>query len=80
VQEVRRFCPFFALVAGRARMAFEWRGHRRECVQPIPQGGGDPYVNQRCAGEWITIEIMKRAVRVRTRQGARATRHTGSAT
>ena len=28
VQEVRRFYPFLPLVAGRARMAFEWRGHR----------------------------------------------------
>lgn len=28
----------------------------------IPQGGGDFGVNHRCAGEWITIEIIKRAV------------------
>ena len=33
---------------------------------PIPQGGGDPYANHRCAGEGITIEIMKRAVRLLT--------------
>jgi fatty-acid peroxygenase len=102
VQEVRRFYPFFPLVGGRARMAFEWRGHsfakgtwmlldlygtdhdprswerpdafwperfRNRDVSvfsPIPQGGGDPYVNHRCAGEWITIEIMKRAVRLLT--------------
>lgn len=25
----------------------------------IPQGGGDFYVNHRCPGEWLTIEIMK---------------------
>ena len=25
----------------------------------IPQGGGDYYVNHRCPGEWITIELMK---------------------
>jgi fatty-acid peroxygenase len=25
----------------------------------IPQGGGDLYVNHRCAGEWMTIQIMK---------------------
>lgn len=25
----------------------------------IPQGGGDHYANHRCAGEWVTIELMK---------------------
>jgi fatty-acid peroxygenase len=29
----------------------------------IPQGGGDHYAHHRCAGEWITIELMKVAVR-----------------
>lgn len=28
VQEVRRLYPFFPLVGGRARRAFDWRGHR----------------------------------------------------
>jgi fatty-acid peroxygenase len=28
----------------------------------IPQGGGDHYLNHRCPGEWITIELMKEAV------------------
>lgn len=28
VQEVRRFYPFFPLVGGRVRGAFDWRGHR----------------------------------------------------
>tara|TARA_R110002020_G_scaffold154714_3_gene335069 strand:+ start:28870 stop:30090 length:1221 start_codon:yes stop_codon:yes gene_type:complete len=28
----------------------------------IPQGGGDHYVNHRCAGEWITISLIKSAV------------------
>ncbi|MCZ7435919.1 cytochrome P450 [Micromonospora sp. WMMC241] len=28
----------------------------------IPQGGGDHDTGHRCAGEWITIELMKRAV------------------
>ena len=28
----------------------------------IPQGGGDHYTGHRCAGEWITIELMKTAV------------------
>jgi fatty-acid peroxygenase len=29
----------------------------------IPQGGGDHYLGYRCPGEWITIELMKRAMR-----------------
>ena len=29
----------------------------------IPQGGGDYLVNHRCAGEWITIDLMKVALR-----------------
>lgn len=32
----------------------------------IPQGGGDFYTNHRCAGEWITIALMKVAVRFLT--------------
>ncbi|MGI5523329.1 cytochrome P450 [Micromonospora sp. CA-259024] len=28
----------------------------------IPQGGGDHWAGHRCAGEWITIDLMKRAV------------------
>ncbi|KKJ99217.1 cytochrome P450 [Micromonospora sp. HK10] len=28
----------------------------------IPQGGGDHFAGHRCAGEWLTIELMKRAV------------------
>lgn len=32
----------------------------------IPQGGGDFLANHRCAGEWITIELVKRAVRLLT--------------
>ncbi len=32
----------------------------------IPQGGGDYYTDHRCAGEWITIELVKRAVRLLT--------------
>ncbi|PZF87903.1 cytochrome P450 [Micromonospora deserti] len=28
----------------------------------VPQGGGDHLTGHRCAGEWITIELMKRAV------------------
>lgn len=29
----------------------------------VPQGGGDHYSGHRCAGEWITIELVKVAVR-----------------
>ena len=32
----------------------------------IPQGGGDFGRDHRCAGEWITIELIKRAVRMLT--------------
>ena len=28
----------------------------------IPQGGGDHYTGHRCAGEWVTIELMKGAL------------------
>jgi fatty-acid peroxygenase len=28
----------------------------------IPQGGGDHYVHHRCAGEWVTIDLMKAAL------------------
>ena len=102
VQEVRRFYPFFPLIAGRVREPFAWRGHRfahgdwvlldlfgtdrdpRAWADPdtfrperfrhwsgsafdfIPQGGGDHLTGHRCPGEWITIELMKQAVRLLT--------------
>ncbi|MFJ8582399.1 cytochrome P450 [Micromonospora sp. NPDC093277] len=28
----------------------------------VPQGGGDHFTGHRCAGEWLTIELLKRAV------------------
>lgn len=34
----------------------------------IPQGGGDHYHNHRCAGEWITIAIMKAVLQLLTTQ------------
>ena len=40
-----------------------WRG---DPYTLIPQGGGDHLVNHRCPGEWITIEVMKRALGVLT--------------
>lgn len=30
----------------------------------IPQGGSDHHTHHRCAGEWITIAVMKRALRL----------------
>ena len=32
----------------------------------VPQGGGDYDTGHRCAGEWLTIALMKRAVRLLT--------------
>ena len=34
----------------------------------IPHGGGEPLTGHRCPGEWITIELMKVAVRQLTTQ------------
>ncbi len=34
----------------------------------IPQGGGNYIANHRCAGEWVTIELMKTAMRLLTRE------------
>lgn len=100
VQEVRRFYPFFPVVAARVRRDFEWRDchfpkgtrvlldlygtnhYGRQWDQPeqfrperfrywdggafnfIPQGGGDHYQQHRCPGEWITIALMKTAIKL----------------
>ena len=32
----------------------------------VPQGGGSHYLNHRCAGEWLTVAVMKAAVKVLT--------------
>ncbi|MTK04332.1 cytochrome P450 [Micromonospora sp. CP22] len=40
-----------------------WRG---DPFALVPQGGGGHLTGHRCAGEWITIELMKRAVSVLT--------------
>ncbi|RLP96663.1 cytochrome P450 [Micromonospora sp. CV4] len=37
-------------------------GRTVDPFQLIPQGGGDHWTGHRCAGEWITIDLMKRAV------------------
>lgn len=99
---MRRFYPFFPLIAGRARESFEWGGHRftpgdwvhldlygtnhdpRVWEDPgafsperftgrsigafelVPQGGGDHELGHRCAGEWLTVELVKRATRLLT--------------
>ncbi|WP_371069407.1 cytochrome P450 [Sediminibacillus sp. JSM 1682029] len=34
----------------------EWQGSPFDF---IPQGGGDHYLGHRCAGEWVTIQVMK---------------------
>lgn len=36
-----------------------FRGWDESLFKLIPQGGGDHYVNHRCPGEWIAIELMK---------------------
>lgn len=41
----------------------EWED---DAFQLIPQGGGDHYHHHRCAGEWITIALMKETVRLLT--------------
>jgi fatty-acid peroxygenase len=41
----------------------QWRG---DPFTLIPQGGGDFLHGHRCAGEWITIELMKASVRFLT--------------
>ncbi|MGK7397892.1 MAG: cytochrome P450 [Candidatus Cyclobacteriaceae bacterium M3_2C_046] len=34
----------------------------------IPQGGGDHYKGHRCAGEWLTIDVMKQAAQFLTQR------------
>lgn len=43
----------------------EWQGNPYNL---IPQGGGDYETGHRCAGEWITIEVMKQAVAFLSRE------------
>ncbi|MEV4826225.1 cytochrome P450 [Micromonospora sp. NPDC049274] len=37
-------------------------GRHVDPFELIPQGGGDHTTGHRCAGEWITVDLMKRAV------------------
>ncbi|NED99780.1 cytochrome P450 [Phytoactinopolyspora halotolerans] len=41
-----------------------FRGWSSDGFDLIPQGGGDHYRDHRCAGEWITIALMKSAARL----------------
>ena len=43
-----------------------FRGRHLGPFDLVPQGGGDHQLNHRCAGEWITIELVKRALRLLT--------------
>lgn len=42
--------------------------HPIGAFEMVPQGGGDHFENHRCAGEWITIALMKEALRLLTRE------------
>lgn len=48
-------------------MPQRFRGWDGDAFSFIPQGGGDHHTGHRCAGEWLTIELMKVAVRSLTR-------------
>lgn len=39
-----------------------FRSWKENAYDFIPQGGGDHHTNHRCAGEWITLALMKEAV------------------
>lgn len=43
-------------------------GTRPDAFALVPQGGGDHHLGHRCAGEWITIEIMKAALGFLTKE------------
>ena len=43
-----------------------FEGDGDEPFKLIPQGGGDHYRHHRCPGEWITLALMKVAVRILT--------------
>lgn len=36
-----------------------FKDHKENSFNFIPQGGGDYFMGHRCAGEWLTIEMMK---------------------
>lgn len=100
VQEVRRYFPFFPVVAARVSKPFVWRdiefparrrvlldlygtnhdarlwaepetfrpsrfaGVEPDPYQLVPQGGGTHDHHHRCAGEWLTLELMAVALRL----------------
>lgn len=51
--------------AFRPERFLDWKGD--PCTM-IPQGGGDHHANHRCAGEWLTIEVMKAMLRTLARE------------
>ncbi|HEX6593270.1 MAG TPA: cytochrome P450 [Bacillota bacterium] len=42
-----------------------WNGHPYNF---IPQGGGDYYTDHRCAGEWVTIDMMQKSLEFLTQR------------
>ena len=55
----------FCQDAGAGGLAHTPRTAKQKCMRQllipdgIPQGGGDYMMGHRCAGEWVTIEVMK---------------------
>ncbi len=45
----------------------DWDG---DAFDFIPQGGGDHFAGHRCAGEWVTIRLMKEAIHFLTKKMA----------
>lgn len=45
-----------------------WIEREPSAFDLVPQGGGAFATGHRCAGEWLTIEVMKQALRVLTRE------------
>jgi fatty-acid peroxygenase len=42
-------------------------GRQPDAFTYVPQGGGDPHTGHRCAGERVTVELLKSALRTLTR-------------
>jgi fatty-acid peroxygenase len=50
--------------ASRPERFLGWEG---DAFTMVPQGGGDHYADHRCAGEWLTIEVMVAMLRTLAR-------------
>ncbi len=57
IQEVRRYYPFFPFTD--AFMPERFEGWQQTPFNFIPQGGGDYDFGHRCAGEFVTIVMMR---------------------